>query len=76
MISTVSPIELLVLVPLALLLLCVPWFIAHRRGVERQGLVVVVSLIGAVTGLFWFVALVMALSMRTRAPAPTLRPSA
>ncbi|MEU1485555.1 superinfection immunity protein [Streptomyces sp. NPDC005752] len=75
MISTVGPLELLVLVPVALLVLCLPPVIAHRRGVERLGLVIVVSLIGAVTGLFWFVALVMALSMRTRGPAPTLRPS-
>ncbi|MEU1215748.1 superinfection immunity protein [Streptomyces sp. NPDC005791] len=76
MISTLSPVELLILVPAALLLLCVPSFIAYRRGVERLGLVVVVSLIGAVTGLFWFVALIMAVSMRTRGSARTLRPSA
>ncbi|MFC8589800.1 superinfection immunity protein [Streptomyces atroolivaceus] len=75
MISTISPVELLILVPVALLALCLPTFIAYRRGVERLGLVVVVSLIGAVTGLFWFVALVMAVSMRTRVPASTLRPS-
>ncbi|MFB4425431.1 superinfection immunity protein [Streptomyces sp. QL37] len=75
MISTISPMELLVLVPLGLLLLCVPSFIAYRRGVERLGLVVGVSLIGAVTGLFWVVALIMATSMRTRDSAPTLRPS-
>ncbi|MFD7971309.1 superinfection immunity protein [Streptomyces clavifer] len=70
MISTIGPLELLVIVPLALLILCVPTFIAYRRRVDRLGLVVVVSVIGAATGLFWFVALVMALSMRTRGPAP------
>lgn len=75
MISTLSPTELLILVPIALLLLCVPSFIAYRRGVERPGLVIVVSLLGAVTGLFWFVALVMAISMRTRSTAPMPRPS-
>jgi hypothetical protein len=72
MISNISPLELLVLVPLTLLILCVPSFIAHRRGVERLGLVIMVSVIGAFTGLFWFVALIMALTMRTRGPAPTL----
>jgi len=76
MISTLSPVELLILVPVALLLLCVPSFIAYRRGVQRLGLVIGVSLIGAVTGLFWFVALIMAVSMRTRGSARTLRPSA
>ncbi|MFH8759576.1 superinfection immunity protein [Streptomyces atroolivaceus] len=76
MISTLSPMELLVLVPIALLALCVPPFIAYRRGVERLGLVIVVSLIGAVTGLFWFVALIMAVSMRTRGSGAALRPSA
>ncbi|MFD4033161.1 superinfection immunity protein [Streptomyces sp. NPDC058637] len=70
MISHISPLELLVLVPLTLLILCVPSFIAYRRRVERPGLVVMVSVIGAFTGLFWFVALVMALSMRTRVPSP------
>ncbi|MFF9686497.1 hypothetical protein [Streptomyces sp. NPDC014623] len=49
--STTSPLELLVLVPMALLFLCVPSFVVCRRGVERLVLVVVVSLIGAVTGL-------------------------
>ncbi|MEV8228166.1 hypothetical protein AB0P41_19275 [Streptomyces sp. NPDC079167] len=40
---------------------------------SRQHLV---SLIGAVTGLFWFVALIMAVSMRTRGSGTALRPSA
>ncbi|MEU5167665.1 MULTISPECIES: superinfection immunity protein [Streptomyces] len=75
MISTIRPLELLVLVPVALLVLCLPSVVAYRRGVERLGLVIMVSLIGAVTGVFWFVALVMALSMRTHGHVPTLRPS-
>ncbi|WP_250290068.1 superinfection immunity protein [Streptomyces atroolivaceus] len=72
MIATLRPVELLVLVPVLLLLLCLPSVIAYRRKVERLGLVIVVSLVGAVTGLFWFVALIMAITMRTRHPAPPL----
>ncbi|WP_276314654.1 superinfection immunity protein [Streptomyces sp. AcE210] len=40
--------------------------IASRRKVERLWLVVVVNLAG-ITGVLWFVALYMAMTMRTRA---------
>ncbi|WP_326616370.1 hypothetical protein OG229_03220 [Streptomyces platensis] len=39
---------------------------------QRLRLVIVVNVIGAFTGLFWFVALFMAVPMRTRDPDPTL----
>lgn len=39
---------------------------------QRLRLVIVVNVIGAFTGLFWFVALFMAVSMRTRDPDPML----
>lgn len=41
-------------------------------GLQRLRLVIVVNVIGAFTGLFWLVALFMAVSMRTRDPDPTL----
>ncbi|GGY82777.1 superinfection immunity protein [Streptomyces nitrosporeus] len=74
MISHIGPLELLVLVLVGLLFLAVPPFIAHRRGVRRLWLVVVVSVIGAFTGLFWFVALFMALAMPARDSGPVPLP--
>ncbi|MEU6954592.1 superinfection immunity protein [Streptomyces sp. NPDC045714] len=67
MLSNISPFELLIAVPLGLLVLLVPSIIAYRRKVERLWLVIVVSLISVPTGLLWFVALYMALTMRARA---------
>ncbi|WP_327122087.1 superinfection immunity protein [Streptomyces sp. NBC_01341] len=66
MLANLTPLELLVFVPVALIILFVPSIIAYRRKVERLWLVVVVSLIGGGTGLLWFVALYMAMTMRTR----------
>ncbi|MFI5660941.1 superinfection immunity protein [Streptomyces sp. NPDC051684] len=68
MFSRIGPLELLIMAILALLLLCVPSFIAHRRRVRRMGWVVAASVLGVFTGVFWFVALFMALSMTTHEP--------
>ncbi|MER5371201.1 superinfection immunity protein [Streptomyces sp. NPDC002722] len=57
---------------MALLVLSVPSIVAYHRRVQRLRLVIVVNVIGAFTGLFWLVALFMAVSMRTRDPDPTL----
>ncbi|MFF4243088.1 superinfection immunity protein [Streptomyces sp. NPDC001822] len=73
MLANLTPLELLVFVPVALLLLFVPTIVAYRRKVERLWLVVVVSLIGGTTGLLWFVALYMAMTMRTRTADVTPR---
>jgi len=62
----------------ALALLAVPSLIAYRRRVDRLWLVILVNVLAGWTGVLWFVALWMALKMRTRtvgaAPAavPTL----
>lgn len=71
MLGNMGPLELLIFVPVAFLLLCVPAIVAYRRKVERLWLVIVVSLIGGSTGLLWFVALYMAMTMRTRTDGVT-----
>ncbi|MFD4652260.1 superinfection immunity protein [Streptomyces sp. NPDC058441] len=65
MLSNISPLGLL-FVTAAFLLLIAPTVIAYRRKVARLWLVVVVNLAG-ITGVLWFVALYMAMTMRTRA---------
>ncbi|MFH8239123.1 superinfection immunity protein [Streptomyces sp. NPDC018321] len=60
--------KLLVVVLVGLFFLGVPSLIAYRRRVQRLRWVIVVNIIGALTGLFWFVALFMAMSMATRQP--------
>ncbi|MGW1463366.1 superinfection immunity protein [Streptomyces sp. NPDC002308] len=63
--------ELLVMVALSLLFLAIPSFIAYNRRVQRLRLVILVNLLGACTGVFWFVALYMALRMRSEStPEP------
>ncbi|MFD5122630.1 superinfection immunity protein [Streptomyces sp. NPDC058385] len=64
MFSNIDPLGLLALAAV-LLLLIVPTVIAYRRKVKRLWLVVVVNLAG-ITGVLWFVALYMAMTMRTR----------
>ncbi|MFF3492177.1 superinfection immunity protein [Streptomyces sp. NPDC002795] len=56
---------------MALAVLSVPSLVARHRRVQRLRLVVVVNVIGAFTGLFWFVALFMAMAMATREPDAT-----
>ncbi|MFJ8949309.1 superinfection immunity protein [Streptomyces sp. NPDC102381] len=75
MFSDIGPFELLVVALVALAVLSVPSLVARRRRVQRLRLVVVVNVIGAFTGLFWFVALIMAMSMATREPDTTPVPS-
>lgn len=75
MFSNIGPIELLVVALIGLLVLAVPTFIAHRRRVQRLGWVVAASVIGAFTGVFWFVALFLALVMPTREPVAAGEPS-
>ncbi|WP_326771343.1 superinfection immunity protein [Streptomyces sp. NBC_01445] len=65
MLSNIGPLGLL-FVTAAFLLLIAPTVIAYRRKVARLWLVVVVNLAG-ITGVLWFVALYMAMTMRTRA---------
>ncbi|WP_329585528.1 superinfection immunity protein [Streptomyces sp. NBC_01005] len=72
MFSDIGPVELFAAIPVALLVLSVPSIVAYRRKVQRLRPVIAVNAIGAFTGLFWFVALFMAVSMRTRDPDPTL----
>ncbi|MFD6528815.1 superinfection immunity protein [Streptomyces sp. NPDC060184] len=69
MFSDVGLYELLFMSLCALLFLAVPSFIAYRRRVQRLWLVVLVNALGACTGVFWFVALYMALRMRTQSAA-------
>lgn len=72
MFSDIGPVELFAAIPVALLVLSAPSIVAYRRRVQRLRPVIVVNVIGAFTILFWFVALFMAVSMRTRDPDPTL----
>ncbi|MFF1733852.1 superinfection immunity protein [Streptomyces sp. NPDC058247] len=65
MLSNMSPLELLGVVAAAFVFF-VPTMVAYRRKVERQGLVIVVNLLAGATGLAWFVALYMAMTMRTQ----------
>ncbi|MFD8572687.1 superinfection immunity protein [Streptomyces sp. NPDC059639] len=65
MLSNIGPLELLVGAAVVLVLF-VPSMIAYRRKVERLWLVVVVNVIAGPSGLLWFVALYMAMTMRTR----------
>ena len=62
--SNIDPLGLLA-VAAVFLLLIVPTVIAYRRKVKLLWLVVVVNLAG-ITGVLWFVALYMAMTMRTR----------
>ncbi|MFD8747489.1 superinfection immunity protein [Streptomyces sp. NPDC059616] len=71
MFSDMGPVELFAAIPVALLILSAPSIVAYRRKVQRLRPVIVVNVIGAFTGLFWFVALFMAVSMRTRDSDPT-----
>ncbi|MER5438499.1 superinfection immunity protein [Streptomyces sp. NPDC002790] len=71
MFAKIGTLEVLILALIALIVLVVPSFIAHRRRVQRLGLVIGINVIGAFTGVFWFVALVMALTMATREPELT-----
>ncbi|MEU9464261.1 superinfection immunity protein [Streptomyces sp. WC2508] len=64
--------ELFAAIPVALLILNAPSIVAYRRKVQRLRPVIVVNVIGTFTGLFWFVALFMAVSMRTHGSDPTL----
>ncbi|MEU8452848.1 superinfection immunity protein [Streptomyces globisporus] len=66
MLSNIGPLELLIFVA-AFLVLFVPSMVAYRRKVDRLWLVVVVNVVGGSTGLLWFLALYMAMTMRTRA---------
>ncbi|MER5950290.1 superinfection immunity protein [Streptomyces sp. NPDC001904] len=81
MFSGIGPIEFLlsaVVLAAALAILFVPSMIAYRRRIERLWLVIVVNVLAGWTGVLWFVALWMALRMRTRtvsappAAVPTL----
>ncbi|WP_234428216.1 superinfection immunity protein, partial [Streptomyces badius] len=63
--SNIGPLELLIFVA-AFLVLFVPSMVAYRRKVDRLWLVVVVNVVGGSTGLLWFLALYMAMTMRTR----------
>ncbi|WP_331749839.1 MULTISPECIES: superinfection immunity protein [unclassified Streptomyces] len=72
MFSDIGPVELFAAISVVLLVLSVPSIVAYRRRVQRLRPVIVVNVIGAFTGLFWFVALFMAVSMRTRDSDPTL----
>ncbi|MFJ3436959.1 superinfection immunity protein [Streptomyces cyaneofuscatus] len=65
MLSNIGPLELLVVAAL-LVILVTPSVIAYRRKVERLWLVVLVNVIAGPTGLLWFVALYMAMTMSTR----------
>lgn len=74
MFSDVGALKLVVVALGGLFFLGVPTLIAYRRRVQRLRWVVVVNVIGAFTGLFWFVALFMAMSMATRQPDRALAP--
>ncbi|WP_217250701.1 superinfection immunity protein [Streptomyces sp. AC602_WCS936] len=74
MFSDVGPLKQLVVALVGLFFLGVPSLVAHRRRVQRLRWVVVVNVIGVLTGLFWFVALFMAMSMATRQPDRALAP--
>lgn len=65
MLSNIGPLELLIFVA-AFLVFFVPSMVAYRRKVDRLWLVVVVNVVGGSTGLLWFLALYMAMTMRTR----------
>ncbi|MGW2276577.1 superinfection immunity protein [Streptomyces sp. NPDC001770] len=74
MLSDMGFYELLVMVAFSLLFLAVPSFVAYNRRVQRLRLVILVNLLGACTGVFWFVALYMALRMRpVSTPEPLSR---
>ena len=75
MFSNIGPIELLIVALIVLPVLAVPSFIAHRRRAQRLGWVVAASVIGAFTGVFWFVALFLAFAMPTRGPEATAEPT-
>ncbi|MET7931996.1 superinfection immunity protein [Streptomyces sp. NPDC005349] len=64
MLSNIGPLELLGLVAAAIVFF-VPTIVAYRRKVERQGLIIVVNLLAGATGVAWFVALYMAMTMST-----------
>ncbi|WP_327176363.1 superinfection immunity protein [Streptomyces sp. NBC_01335] len=76
MFSDIGFYELVGMSVLALLFLAVPSFIAYNRRVQRLRLVILVNALGACTGVFWFVALYMALRMRTESdPDPESAPA-
>ncbi|MCX5417822.1 superinfection immunity protein [Streptomyces sp. NBC_00059] len=72
MFSDIGPLELTGVALVAVLFLSVPSLVAYRRRVQRLRLVIVINVIGAFTGLFWFVALFMAISMPTNDSDPVL----
>ncbi|MFE4873840.1 superinfection immunity protein [Streptomyces sp. NPDC056682] len=75
MFSDVGPLELAGVALVAVLFLSVPSLVAYRRRVQRLRLVIAINVIGAFTGLFWFVALFMAMSMPARDSDAVLVPS-
>ncbi|QRX95960.1 MULTISPECIES: superinfection immunity protein [Streptomyces] len=74
MFSDIGPLELTGLALVALLFLGVPSLVAYRRRVQRLRLVIAINVIGTFTGLFWFVALFMAMSMPARDADPVVVP--
>ncbi|MFI7341047.1 superinfection immunity protein [Streptomyces sp. NPDC050085] len=74
MLSDIGLLELTGMALVALLILSVPSLVACRRRVQRLRLVITINAIGAFTGLFWFVALFMAMSMPTRDADSVLAP--
>ncbi|MFG2430159.1 superinfection immunity protein [Streptomyces sp. NPDC048590] len=66
MLSNLGPVEVLVLLLVSFVLLCVPTLVARRRGVEKLGWVVLTSALGAFTGVFWIVSMVLAFTLSTR----------